>query len=153
MSDRRIVNGKLSTARYKHHLPIMPSNAGESQEFDTTKPIRDAWYLTGPTAAGKTQIALHLARNLKAEIISVDSMAVYQGMDLGTAKPSVSERQQVPHHLIDIVSPDQEFSLWQYLQAAYAKFEEIRSRGREVLFVGGTPLYLKAEPQSTGITS
>jgi tRNA dimethylallyltransferase len=102
------------------------------------------WYLTGPTAAGKTRVGLELARRLNAEILSLDSMAIYRGMDIGTAKPTRAERAEVPHHLIDIVDPDQEYSLAQYVAAAEAAAADVRRRGREVLFVGGTPLYLKA---------
>ena len=101
------------------------------------------WFLTGPTAAGKTTVGAELARRLHAEIISLDSMAVYRGMDIGTAKPTLDERRAVPHHLIDLVDPREEFSLAQYLAAAEECTGEIRARGREVLFVGGTPLYLK----------
>ena len=85
-----------------------------------------------------------LARRLQAEIISLDSMAIYRGMDIGTAKPTPDQQAEVPHHLIDIVDPDEEFSIACYLEAAHAKIAEIRGRGNEVLFVGGTPLYLKA---------
>jgi tRNA dimethylallyltransferase len=85
-----------------------------------------------------------LARAMGAEIVSLDSMAIYRGMDVGTAKPTPQERASVPHHLIDILEPDEEFSVAQYLEAAHIKIAEIRGRGREVLFVGGTPLYLKA---------
>ena len=74
----------------------------------------------------------------------MDSMAVYRGMDIGTAKPTTAERQAVPHHLLDMIEPSQEFSLAQYVEAAHVAVGEIRTRGREVLFVGGTPLYLKA---------
>jgi tRNA dimethylallyltransferase len=107
-------------------------------------PAADCWYLTGATATGKTAIGLALARALNAEIISLDSMAIYRGMDVGTAKPTPEERAAVPHHLIDILDADEEFSVAQYLDAAHAKTVEIRARGRELLFVGGTPLYLKA---------
>jgi tRNA dimethylallyltransferase len=107
-------------------------------------PAADCWYLTGATATGKSAIALALARALNAEIISLDSMAIYRGMDVGTAKPTVEQRAIVPHHLIDILEPDEEFSVAQYLDAAHAKIAEIRGRRREPLFVGGTPLYLKA---------
>jgi tRNA dimethylallyltransferase len=103
----------------------------------------DCWYLTGPTAGGKTGVGVALARMLDAEIISLDSMALYRGMDIGTAKPSRDERFEVPHHLIDVLDCDQEFSLAQYVDAAQRRAEAIRGRGREVLFVGGTPLYLK----------
>lgn len=102
------------------------------------------WYLTGATASGKTRYGLALARTLGAEIVSMDSMAVFRGMDIGTAKPTAAEQREIPHHLIDIVDPDVEFSLAQYVDAAQAAVDEIRGRGREVLFVGGTPLYLKA---------
>ncbi|WP_254510562.1 tRNA (adenosine(37)-N6)-dimethylallyltransferase MiaA [Anatilimnocola floriformis] len=107
-------------------------------------PVRDAWFLTGPTAAGKTKVGVQLARRLDAEIISIDSMAVYQGMDIGTAKPSEEERAAVPHHLLDVASPRDEYSLSEYLDAAHTAVDEIRSRGKRVLFVGGTPLYLKS---------
>jgi tRNA dimethylallyltransferase len=105
---------------------------------------RDCWFLSGPTAAGKTAVGLELARVLNAEIVSLDSMAVYRGMDIGTAKPTSGERAAVPHHLIDLVEPDQGYSLAQYVEAAHAAVGEIASRGRVPLFVGGTPLYLKA---------
>ena len=107
-------------------------------------PLGDCWFLTGPTASGKTRLGLELAQRLKAEILSLDSMAVYRGLDIGTAKPSPEERHQVPHHLLDLVGPDQDFSLAQYLSAAEEAAAEVRSRGRQVLFVGGTPLYLKS---------
>ena len=68
-------------------------------------PALDCWYLTGPTAAGKTQVGVELALRLDAEIISLDSMAVYRGMDIGTAKPSRADRERVPHHLLDIAAP------------------------------------------------
>ena len=106
-------------------------------------PAQDCWFLTGVTATGKTRIALALAETLGAEIISLDSMAIYCGMDVGTAKPTAEQQAVVPHHLIDIIDPEEDFSVAQYFDAAHAKIAEIRSRGREVLFVGGTPLYLK----------
>jgi tRNA dimethylallyltransferase len=103
----------------------------------------DCWFLTGATAAGKTCVGLELAERLGAEIVSLDSMALYAGMDIGTAKPTPEQRRRVPHHLIDILEPTQEFSVSQYLAAAEAAVQEIRRRGRQALFVGGTPLYLK----------
>ncbi|MGD9648252.1 MAG: tRNA (adenosine(37)-N6)-dimethylallyltransferase MiaA, partial [Pirellulales bacterium] len=87
---------------------------------------------------------LELAERLHAEIISLDSMAVYRGLDIGTAKPTVAERGRVPHHLIDICNPAEAFSVAQYRDAARRAVDDIRSRGRQVLFVGGTPMYLKA---------
>ncbi len=104
----------------------------------------NCWFLTGPTAGGKTAIGIALARRLDAEIISLDSMALYRGMDIGTAKPAAEQKASVPHHLIDVVEPHEEYSLAQYVEAAESCVDEISRRGREVLFVGGTPLYLKA---------
>jgi tRNA dimethylallyltransferase len=102
------------------------------------------WFLTGATAVGKTGVGIALAQRIGAEIISLDSMAIYRGMDIGTAKPSAAERAAVPHHLLDIVDPAEEFSVAQYVDAAAATVADIRARGKEVLFVGGTPLYLKS---------
>ncbi len=107
-------------------------------------PLADCWFLSGPTAGGKTAVGLELAQRLNAEIVSLDSMALYRGLDVGTAKPTLEERRIVPHHLIDVIEPEQEFSLAQYLAAAEQCVADIRSRGRQALFVGGTPLYLKA---------
>ncbi len=114
------------------------------QTDSTVRSVHDCWFLTGPTASGKTDVAMELARILGAEIISLDSMAVYRGMDIGTAKPSLEQRQRAPHHLIDILDPTEQFSVSEYLELAMDKIREIARRGREVLFVGGTPLYLKA---------
>jgi tRNA dimethylallyltransferase len=105
--------------------------------------ISQAWFLTGPTAVGKTAVGLALAKMLDAEIVSMDSMAIYQGLDIGTAKPTADERSRVPHHLVDIIPPNEEFSLAQYVSAAERVAAEIWNREKQVLFVGGTPLYLK----------
>ncbi|MDR2642445.1 MAG: tRNA (adenosine(37)-N6)-dimethylallyltransferase MiaA [Planctomycetaceae bacterium] len=102
------------------------------------------WYLTGATASGKSRIGITLARRLGAEIISLDSMAVYREMDIGTSKVMQEDRLGVPHHMIDIVDPSVEYSLAQYIHAARNKIDEIQLRGNKVLFVGGTPLYLKS---------
>ena len=106
-------------------------------------PITDAFFLTGPTAGGKTKIGVKLAKLIDAEVISLDSMAVYRMMDIGTAKPTELEREGVPHHLIDVCDPWEEYSLADYLKDAGRAADEIRARGKRVLFVGGTPLYLK----------
>ena len=106
-------------------------------------PIEDAWFLTGPTASGKSRVALELADRIDAEIISVDSMAVYRGMDIGTAKPTTEQRALVPHHLIDLVEPTSDYSVSQFVTDAHAKAAEIRAKGKKVLLVGGTPLYIK----------
>ncbi|MFO0914908.1 MAG: tRNA (adenosine(37)-N6)-dimethylallyltransferase MiaA [Pirellulales bacterium] len=103
----------------------------------------ECWVLTGHTASGKSQVAVEMARLLNAEIVSMDSMTVYRGMDIGTAKPPVAERHGVPHHLLDIVDPNQLFTLHEYLELAHQTVRDITARQRQVLFVGGTPLYLK----------
>jgi tRNA dimethylallyltransferase len=105
--------------------------------------FHDCWFLTGATAVGKTGVGIALAQQIGAEIISLDSMAIYRGMDIGTAKPTRELRETVPHHLIDIVDPADEFSVAQYVEAAVRTVNDIRARGKEPLFVGGTPLYLK----------
>lgn len=101
--------------------------------------------LTGPTATGKTSLALELsARAGDMEIINADSMLVYRGMDIGTAKPTPGERAGTPHHLIDIRDPDESFTAGDFVSSTNAAIEEIRSRGRKPLIVGGTGFYLKA---------
>ncbi len=100
--------------------------------------------ILGPTGVGKSQLALRLARRLDGEILSADSRQVYRYMDIGTAKPSPEERKLVPHHLIDLVDPDEEFNLALFLELANRKLEEVRSRGRLPLLVGGTGLYIWA---------
>jgi len=106
--------------------------------------FENCWFLTGATAVGKTAVGIALAQQIDAEIVSLDSMAIYRGMDIGTAKPTPAQQAAVPHHLLDIVDPDQEFSVAQYVEAAASTVADIRLRGRESLFVGGTPLYLKS---------
>lgn len=103
----------------------------------------NCWFLTGATASGKTAVGLELAEALGGEILSLDSMAVYRGMDIGTAKPHADERARVPHHLIDLRDPHEEFSVAEYLDAAERACRDVMGRGKTPLFVGGTPLYLK----------
>lgn len=106
--------------------------------------LTHCWFLCGPTACGKTALSLSLAARLNAEIVALDSMTLYRGMDIGTAKPSTEERLQAPHHLIDVLDPHQEYSLAEYLQAAESICRDIVHRGRCPLFVGGTGLYLRS---------
>jgi len=100
--------------------------------------------IAGPTAVGKTAIALALARRMPAEIVSADSRTVYRGMDIGTAKPSAADRESVPHHLIDVADPGEIFTLADYQRLATAAIDAIRRRGRIPLLVGGTGLYVRA---------
>ena len=93
-------------------------------------PVLDCWFLTGPTAGGKTGVGIELAGRIGAEIVSLDSMALYRGMDIGTAKPTPAERLAAAHHLVDVVEPHGEFSLAQYLEAAGSAIRQIRERGR-----------------------
>lgn len=105
----------------------------------------DRWVgLVGPTASGKSGVALRVASHVDLEIISVDSALVYRGMDIGTAKPTARERAQVPHHLIDIIEPTQRYSAALFSGHARRLIREINARGRLPLLVGGTMLYLKA---------
>ena len=105
--------------------------------------VSRCWFLAGATASGKTGVSLELAEAIDAEIISMDSMAIYRGMDVGTAKPSAEQRSRVAHHLIDVCDPNENFSTSQFYDAARTRVEEIWQRGKTVLFVGGTALYLK----------
>jgi tRNA dimethylallyltransferase len=101
--------------------------------------------LVGPTASGKSALALALARRRpEAELVSVDSMCVYRGMDIGTAKPGATERAEVPYHLVDLVDPDEEFTLSRFQAQAREVVAGIEGRGHRALLVGGTGLYLRA---------
>jgi len=103
----------------------------------------DAIVLTGPTASGKSEVAIALAEQIDAEILSLDSIAVYRGMDIGTAKPTTSDQARVAHHLIDLVEPTEDYSVARYLKKAHQIIAEVRQRGRVAIFVGGTPMFLK----------
>jgi tRNA dimethylallyltransferase len=105
---------------------------------------RTAYVLLGPTASGKSALALTLAVRFPLEIVSVDSGQVYRGMDIGTAKPSAAERARVPHHLIDIVEPTASYSAGRFREDAIRAVQDILARGRIPLLVGGTMLYYRA---------
>src|SRR5262249_32214878 len=100
--------------------------------------------LTGPTGSGKSRLALELAPSLNAEIVCMDSMTLYRGMDVGTAKPTPEERALVRHHLLDVLQPHESASVAWWLEQAAVAVKGMEPRGRVALFVGGTPLYLKA---------
>jgi tRNA dimethylallyltransferase len=100
--------------------------------------------LLGPTGSGKTALSLALGERFGGEIVSCDSVAVYRGMDLGTAKPTADERARLPHHLIDVANPDQPFTAGEYSRQARAALRELTARGRLPIVTGGTGLYLRA---------
>jgi len=104
----------------------------------------NTFLILGATASGKGQLAFDLAENLGTEIISIDSMKVYRRMDIGTAKPPKEARQRIKYHLIDIVEPSDSFSVAAFLNAALAAIEQIKSRNKPIIAVGGTALYVKA---------
>lgn len=100
--------------------------------------------ICGPTASGKTALSVALAQQLHTEIISADSMQIYRGMDIGTAKPTMQERQGVPHHLLDVCAPGETFSVARYVELADAAAQDILSRGMVPVIAGGTGLYMDA---------
>ncbi|HPN75187.1 MAG TPA: tRNA (adenosine(37)-N6)-dimethylallyltransferase MiaA, partial [Candidatus Marinimicrobia bacterium] len=101
-------------------------------------------FIVGPTAVGKTATAIELAKQLNGEIISVDSRQVYRGLDVGTAKPTLRQQQEIPHHLVDILDLDEQISAGAYRNLALKTVSEIQSRGRLPIFVGGSGLYVNA---------
>jgi tRNA dimethylallyltransferase len=101
-------------------------------------------FLAGPTAVGKSALALALAEKIGGEIITVDSMQVYRGLDIGTAKPTADERKKIPHHLLDVCELNEAFDAAQFIRLAQKAVAEIQSRGRPPIFCGGTGLYFKA---------
>lgn len=107
--------------------------------------------IVGPTAIGKTALSLLVAETFDGEIVSADSRLFYRGMDVGTAKPTASERARVPHHLIDIREPDETVTLGEYQEMAYAAIDAVHDRGRLPILVGGTGQYVKAVVEGWGI--
>ena len=104
--------------------------------------MRNIICIAGPTASGKTALAVELARQLDGEVISCDSMQIYRGMDIGTAKPTPEEMQGIPHHMIDVAQPDEDFSVSRYCAMAGAILDDLLSRGRTAIIAGGTGLYM-----------
>jgi len=102
------------------------------------------WFLVGPTAVGKTEIAIELAERLGAEIVTADSMQVYRGMDIGTAKPNRQQRARVPHHLIDVVEVEETYDVARYRQDVGSVAAGIKKRGRRMLIAGGSGMYVRA---------
>jgi tRNA dimethylallyltransferase len=102
------------------------------------------YVILGPTASGKSALAMELARRMKGEILSVDSMQVYKGMDIGTAKPTAADQEEIRHHLIDLVTPDQEFTVARFVELADVVIADAAARRVPLIATGGTPLYYKA---------
>ena len=100
--------------------------------------------IAGPTASGKTALAVALAKELDAEVVSCDSMQIYRGMDIGTAKPTKEEMQGIPHHMLDVAAPGEDFSVSRYCEMATPIVDDILSRGKPVIVAGGTGLYMDA---------
>ena len=114
-------------------------------------PLAPLLVIVGPTAVGKTALSLQLASQFNGEIVSADSRLFYRGLDIGTAKPTVAERQQVPHHLIDICTPNETLTLGEYQRLAYATIDSVLARGKLPLLVGGTGQYVTAVVEGWGI--
>jgi tRNA dimethylallyltransferase len=106
--------------------------------------LQRCWFLAGPTASGKSAVALEVADRIHAEILALDSMTLYRRMDIGTAKPTPADRSRVPHHLFDVLEPWDEYTVADYVTAAERVCREIVARGRTPLFVGGAGLYLRS---------
>ncbi len=100
--------------------------------------------IVGPTGVGKTKLSIELAKKLDAEIINADSVAIYKKLNIGSAKPTIEEQKQSPHHLIDIKDPKEDYSVYDYQKDARKKIEEITKKNKRVIMVGGTGLYIKA---------
>ncbi len=106
--------------------------------------MQDIIVIVGPTGVGKTKLSIELAKQLNAEIINGDSVAIYKKLDIGSAKPSTDEREGIPHHLIDIRNVDEEYTVYDYQKDLREKITEISNRGKRIIIVGGTGLYIKA---------
>ena len=101
--------------------------------------------IAGPTASGKTALSIALAEELNGEVISCDSMQIYKGMDIGTAKPTQEERKDIPHHMLDVAEPWEDFSVSRYCEMATPIVEDILARGKTAIIAGGTGLYMDAQ--------
>ena len=122
----------------------MGSGLSESAMASSEQQDALAVLILGPTGSGKTALSLELGERFDSEIVSCDSVAVYRGMELGTAKPTLEERARLPHHLIDVATPDKPFTAGDYSRAARTAMREIVARGRMAIVTGGTGLYLRA---------
>ncbi|HEU0014215.1 MAG TPA: tRNA (adenosine(37)-N6)-dimethylallyltransferase MiaA [Longimicrobium sp.] len=119
-------------------------DSGSPAAAPSTAPAPAALAIVGPTGSGKTALSIEVARRVDGEIISMDSRSVFRGMDIGTAKPTMEERAEIPHHGIDLVEPSERFSAVRWARYAREKIAEIRGRGRVAMLVGGTGFFLRA---------
>lgn len=124
--------------------PLGTPGAGGDDIADASMIVRRVWCLVGPTATGKTALSIAMANEAPIEVVSADSRMIYRWMDIGTAKPSVTERAHVAHHLVDCADPDEPFTVIDWVARARAAMERIWARGRQPLVVGGTGLYFRA---------
>ena len=115
--------------------------------------MKDIIVIVGPTGVGKTKLSVELAKKLDAEIINGDSVAIYKELDIGSAKPTINERESIPHHLLDIKDVREEYSVFDYQKDVRKLIEEISSRGKRIIIVGGTGLYIKAALYNYEFTS
>ena len=106
--------------------------------------MQDIIVIVGPTGVGKTKLSIELAKKIDAEIINGDSVAIYKNLDIGSAKPTVEERKNIPHHLIDIKTVEEDYSVFDYQKDVRKLIDDITSRNKRVIIVGGTGLYIKA---------
>ena len=109
--------------------------------------------IAGPTASGKTALAIALAKRINGEVISADSMQIYRGMNIGTAKPTTDEMQGIPHHLLDVAEPEENFSLEKFATLAHATIQEIVSRGKIPILAGGTGLYIDTVAENRALSA
>ncbi len=116
----------------------------EKQSKHNNNQDRPVLVIIGPTGSGKTSLAISIAKKLDGEVISADSRAIYKGMDIGTAKPMPNEMNGVPHYGIDLVEPDERFTVYEFVQYANKKIEQIRKKGKLPIIAGGTGLYVDA---------
>ncbi len=110
--------------------------------METAAVMKNLICIAGPTASGKTALSIALAKELDAEIVSCDSMQVYKRMDIGTAKPTLEEREGIPHYMLDVAEPDEDFSVSRYCATAAPIVDDILARGKTAIIVGGTGLYM-----------
>src|SRR5690606_15671018 len=130
----------------------MPTDGGQARAARDGSTLDVVPVIAGPTATGKSSLALRLAEEHGLEIVNADAMQVYKGMDIGTAKPLMDERSRVPHHVVDVVTPAEAYSVARYVADAHHAIQDVFSRGGTPLVVGGTGFYIRALRQGLPTT-